>query len=94
MRSPLALLLAISLDLDWSGTAFIGSTSQKTGLGQNAGQVCIDGCKAMLSWCKNGVGMLNVGARKVLHARLKGGKCNNNLMTMVSNWCPDKYIEG
>lgn len=38
----------------------------------------------MLSWCKNSVGMLDVGAREILHARLKGGKCNDDLIIIVS----------
>lgn len=38
----------------------------------------------MFSRCKNSVGMLDVGSREVLHARLEGCKGNDDLRIIVS----------
>lgn len=84
MRSPLALFLSIALNFNWSCGTFGGSTAQKAGLSENAGQVAVNGCETVFSGGEDCVGMLDVRSRKVLDARLEGGECDDNLIIVVS----------
>lgn len=85
VRSPLALLLAVSLSLGEKtcrASSGVGA-SEEAGLGKDVGKVSVE--RSATAWSEDGIGMIDVCSGQVLDRCLEGGESDNDLSGMFSN---------